>query len=43
MCMQMNLLKESCSFDLNKVMGVGNGVPDEGVTFSHEWRLMELP
>ena len=38
----MNRLKETCSFDLNKVMGDENGLPGEGVMFSREWRLMEL-
>ena len=43
MCLRMNQLRETCSFDLNKVMGDENGVLGEGVTFSCEWRLMELP
>ena len=38
----MNRLKETCSFDLNKVTEDGSGVPGEGVTLSREWRLMEL-
>ena len=42
MGLQMNRIKETCSFDLNKVMGDGNGVPGEGVTFSRDWKLMEL-
>lgn len=42
MCLRMNRLKETCSFDLNKVMGDKNGVPSEGVTFSRKWRLMDL-
>ena len=42
MCLRINQLKETCSFDLNKEMGDGNGVPGEGVMFSHERRLMEI-
>ena len=41
MCFPMNQLNATCSFDLNKVMKDGNGVPGEEVIFYCKYKLVK--